>query len=185
MYPLVVGVTVIHISISHKQKTRHTPWFSSCGYLRSRISVSAVKCYQHSLWGGIEKNTYIHTHFHTHNICMQLFFLISSRSYALSVTVRWSTEEVATQQIALIMNSQCFPSNSARPMWAWGPHWWDYLCRQLPRVHSASVREKSIEKHQDDAGPGGSEPGQGTETLNLYFYILFWCGSQVKQFGWS
>lgn len=90
------------------------------------------------------EHTHIHTHFHTHNICMQLFCLISSHSYTLSVTMRWSTEEVATQQIALIMNSHRFPSNSAGPMWAWGPHWWDYLCRQLPRVHSASVREKSI-----------------------------------------
>lgn len=47
----------------------------------------------------------LRTHIYTLNICMQLFCLISSHSYTLSVTVRWSTEEVATQQIALIMNS--------------------------------------------------------------------------------
>lgn len=171
MCPLV-GVMMSHFHITQAEYFQNTLLFLMWPHSFPLLSALTV--------GWNWEHTHIRTHSHTHDICIQLFSLISSHSYTLSVTVRWSTEEVATQQIALIMNSQCFPFNSAGSLWAWGPHWWDYLRRQLPRLHSAPVGEKSIQKHQDDASPGGSEPGQGTEPENLCISILFWCGPHAR-----
>ena len=101
--------------------------------------------------------------------CLLSNFLSVSSTLCLAFSFRSASCSTLTHWL-----TTCSPIfTSPRSLWAGGPDRRDHLRCKLPGLHPASVREKSLQEHPHDAGPGGCEQGQGTHAhTNTHMHIF-------------